>query len=99
MGMCFMGLLPDIEMINTSSPAIKHRSSKQPGLISMGGPTYHLREHIPEYGTLSRLRPPKRLFRTQVLSQFAVMCSIYPGHRSGFKQYFQILYVVNIGEI
>ena len=89
--MCFVGLLPDIEMIDTSSPAIKHRPSKQPGLISRGGPTYHLREHIPEYGILSRLGPPKRLSRSQVLRQFAVMCSIFPGHRSEFKQYFQML--------
>ena len=35
----FGGLLPDIEMNETPSPAIKHRPSKQPRLICRDGPT------------------------------------------------------------
>ena len=55
----FVGLLPNMEMNDTSSPAIKQRPSKQLRLIYRDGPTL----------ILSRLRPLKGLSSTQPLGQ------------------------------
>ena len=62
----FMGLLPDIELNDTSSPATKHRPTELKTKTYMQG--LSIIELI-----LGRLRPSKRLTRTQVLSQLAAL--------------------------
>ena len=61
-----VGLLPDIEMNNTSSPAIKHRPSKQQRLIYRGGPTYNLCI-LDRIGFLSLRKVRNRIFLTRIL--------------------------------
>ena len=57
----FLGLVPDTETNDTSSPAIQHHPSKQLWLICSDNIT-----------TMSdSLRSPRRLTTTQVLSRFA----------------------------